>query len=516
MKMIKTLAFILSLLSMDTVSAKLLQIIHTNDLHSFFEGTRGGKGGYARLKTVVDELRAQAEAQKIPTLFLDGGDFGEGSSFYFSNKGVDSLKALDHLGIDATVLGNHDFILGGRDLRRQILQANLKTKILSANVRGKRFMGLKKLMPSWADYDISGMKVRVVGLTTSEIHYQYPFRPLGYIANSHRIGINMAEKAQRQGVDFLIALTHIGLDKDIALVRNSRTIDLVVGGHSHTKLHKPEMTKNLEGRKVPVLQAGSNSLYVGSLLMDIQPKGESVMVDYRMYDITHDIPENLDVKQFVQEAYENRDKYFNRSWKEVIGFSDIKLSGSYNGHMTETRTCWSQHIARLTRETANTDLGLQFDSFQGEEIPAGEITFGDMVDNFPHFRKWNDQGWKVGKATVSGFLLKKVLQIMASSDIAFQVTIDGLQAKLDHKSHPVPYDVRRHPVYTAMINGQPINSFRYYSVAMPSEVPHGMMKLLNVFGYVILNQVKFLSHGSYWPILEDYIKRNSPIRCLED
>lgn len=516
MKMINRLVLILSLVYVNSVSAKLLQIIHTNDLHSFFEGTRSGLGGYARLKTVVDELKKQAEAQKIPTLFLDGGDFGEGSSFYFSNHGVDALKALDHLGVDVSVLGNHDFILGGRELSRQMVEADLKTKIISSNVIGKRFMRLGRLLPSWVDYDIDGMKVRIFGLTTSELHYQYPLRPLGFIRGSHNAGIRMAQKAQKHGVDFLIALTHIGLDKDITLVRKSRTIDLVVGGHSHTKLHKPEMTRNLEGRAVPIIQAGSNSLYVGSLIMDIKPNGESVMVDYRMYDINQDIPEDQDMKEFVKEAYENRNQYFSRSWDEVIGFSEIKLSGHQNGTSDESRTCWSRHIARLTREVGKTDLGLQFDVFQGEEIQAGHITFGDMIDNFPHFRRWGDKGWKVGRATVSGFLLKKILNAMASSELALQVTIDGLQAKIEGKRRPIAFDLKRHPVYTAMINEEPINSMKYYSISLPSEVPHGVMKLFNVLGFLIFNNLRIVPDSDYWPLLEAYIKRNSPLRCLED
>ena len=62
-----------------SAQAMRLQLLHTNDLHSFFEGTRDGLGGYARLKTLVDQLKAKAKAQSIPTLFLDGGDFAEGA-----------------------------------------------------------------------------------------------------------------------------------------------------------------------------------------------------------------------------------------------------------------------------------------------------------------------------------------------------------------------------------------------------------------------------------------------------
>ena len=507
------MAFITSLGFLPASEAKLVQIIHTNDLHSFFAGSRTGLGGYARAKTIIDQLKTEARDKGIPSLYLDGGDFGEGSTFYFSNKGVDALRGLDYLGVDVAVLGNHDFMLGSGDLKRQIKEAKLKAKIISANVAGKKILGLADVMPDYVDYNLSGLKLRVFGLTTSEIHYQYPFRPLSYIASSHNTGIKQAQKAVKDNVDYTIALTHIGLDKDIRLVEKSRTIDLVVGGHDHIKLYKPAYTTNLAGRSIPILQAGSNSLYVGSLLVDVKPKGESIVVDYRMYDINENVAEDRDVKKFVDEAYINREQYFNRRWDEIIGFSEFPLSGSVNGQQTEFRTCWSRHIARLTRQKAKADLGLQFDVFQGEEIPAGTITYGDMIDNFPHFRKWNDRGWKISKGLVSGFLLKKMIEAMASSEIALQVTIDGMESKINDKVK-VPYDLTKHRPETALVNGQEISNLRYYTVGLPSEVPYGMLKLFNIFGYVILNNLYNVPNGEYWPALEEYIKKNSPLRCL--
>lgn len=496
--------------------SKVIQIIHTNDLHSYFQGTRGGIGGYAQLKTVLDELRSQAAAQGIPTLHLDAGDFGEGSSFYFSNHGVDSLRALDLLGVDVTVLGNHDFILGGKQLRNQMREAKLKAKMLSANLQGKRWMGLRKMVDDYIDYDFDGIKLRIFGLTTNEIHYMYPLRPLGYISNPHKAGVKQATKAQKAGVDFTIALTHIGLSHDIKLVEKTRTIDMVVGGHTHIKLPRPQLTKNLEGRLIPIVHAGAHSAYVGSMILDIQKDSDPQMIDYKMIDITKDMPQDEIVKSFVNTAYKNRETYFGRSWEEVVGISEIDLSGNYNGQDTEMRTCWSRHLARMTREVAGTELGLQFDVFQGEQIPAGEIKFGDIVDNFPHFRKWGDNGWKVSRAKVSGFLLKKILGFMANSELGLQVMIDGISAKDRARGIMVHYNPRVHSPHEAMINGEKLQSLRYYTIALPSEVPYGMLKLLNVFALNLLHNLRTVPDSEYWPMIESYIRKNSPLRCLED
>src|SRR5665647_280020 len=100
--------------------AKLLHIIHTNDLHSYFTGYADGRGGYARIKAQIDELKNEDKKKNIATLVLDGGDFSEGTSYYLANEGANSLKALDIFQTEISVVGNHDFLLGGKALANQI------------------------------------------------------------------------------------------------------------------------------------------------------------------------------------------------------------------------------------------------------------------------------------------------------------------------------------------------------------------------------------------------------------
>ncbi len=517
MKKFWALGLLLTLGISQHVSAKLVQILHTNDLHSMFDGTRSGRGGYARLKTVIDELKAKAARQNIPTLVLDAGDFGEGSTYYFSNEGVDAMKALDLLGVDVTVLGNHDFMMGGQELLRQINDSDLKATILSANFKRKKKTGLSQKMPDYVDFDIDGMTVRIFGLTTPEIHFQYPLLPQNYIGGAHKKGIKMAEKAQRDGVDFLIALTHTGLDKDKILASHSRTIDLIVGGHSHTRLEQPTIIENLRGNQVPIVQTGAHGMAIGSILIDMQADGASKMVDYRLYDITQEIAEDRTVKDFVENAYVNRDLYFKRSWKEVIGFSEIPLSGLYNGKVRNGKSCWSQHMARLTRTAAKAELGIQFAIFQGEEIPAGDITFGDVVDNFPHFRKWGDPGWNIARTKVRGALLKQMIKALSKLDEPIEMTIDGLMAFKGDKVAPEPYVFGgKHKVEQAMINGEFLKDVRFYTVALPSEIPYAFEKILGGLRSLIMKDLVYLQDAYYWPLLEDYIKTNSPLRCLDN
>lgn len=498
-------------MTISSAQARLVQIIHTNDLHSYFAGTRGGMGGYARLKTLIEELKARASSQGIPSMYLDAGDFGEGSSYYFSNQGVDSLRALDLLGVDVAVLGNHDYILGGRELTRQIKKAKLQTSIISANFGNKLMSGLLNYMPDSVDIPVGNMKVRVFGLTTPDLHFQYPLRPLSFILPPHNVGIKVAEKAKKDKIDFLIALTHQGLARDRKLVRKSRSIDLVIGGHDHIRLEEPKLVTNAEGRDVPILQAGAHGTAVGSLILDLQPEGKSKIIDYRIYDVTTDIPEDSRIREFVDEAYANREKYFNRSWEEVIGFSEITMTGNYNGVNQNQKSCWSKHMARLTRTTAKADLGIQIDNFQGEEIAPGPITYGDIVDNFPHFRKWGDQGWKIVKATVPGFLLKFAINYLNSPDSPMPLVIDGFDVK-EGRSF-VSYDPEIHRDRKVYVNKYPIKPFKLYSIALPGEVTFAALKTSRILANLVFLNRKEIKNGYYWPVIENFIRENSPITC---
>ena len=75
----------------------------------------------------------------------------------------------------------------------------------------------------------------------------------------------------RKHCDLVILLSHLGyeggtLDRpsDVIMVENSRNIDLVVGGHSHTYLKNAREVKDLDGKVVPITQCGGQGIAVGT------------------------------------------------------------------------------------------------------------------------------------------------------------------------------------------------------------------------------------------------------------
>ena len=114
----KSVLFLCALLCSLGVKAKLVQILHTNDLHSYLESTIKDptKGGHAYLKTVIDREKFLAGRKGVPTLVLDAGDFLEGNLFFLADGGKQVMKVMNNMGYDAVVLGNHDWLMGTKQM----------------------------------------------------------------------------------------------------------------------------------------------------------------------------------------------------------------------------------------------------------------------------------------------------------------------------------------------------------------------------------------------------------------
>lgn len=479
------LILLLCLLVVTTpVYAVRVQILHSNDLHSHFEGG-DGFGGYARMKTVVDRLRAEATAQGMATLFLDGGDFGEGSSFFFAENGATALRLLDDLGIDATVIGNHDLLQGGEELAELLRRTDLKADVLAANLSDKFLNEASGLVKSLVVKSIGGVRIGIAGLTTSEIHYQYAIRDTGKVKSPLKEVGRIEKLAKDAKVDFFIALTHIGSKKDVKLVEQSRSIDLVVGGHSHERLERPIMARNKNGNRIPVVQAGAHAMAIGQLIVDVDPVTKKhQLVSSQVHLIPRATKANPQLQSKVEEAKKAREAYFGRSWSEPIGRSQITLTGHVNGRTALKRSCWGKHLAVMLRDRTGADVGIHASGFTGETISPGVITFGDLIDNFPHFRSFGDRGWTIGTVKLPGSVVRSVQALVNRFDLGLDIAMPK-----------------------ATVEG------RAWVMAFPTEIAYGLEQTVPMLKGLVARHTTDTGI-SYWESMESHVRDYSPLTCL--
>lgn len=485
--MIKLLIVLCILFTSNFSHAKLIRIIHTNDLHSYFKGYYSGLGGYAKVRTKIKEIRAESAAAGVEVIHLDGGDWGEGTSFFHANQGVDSIRALALLGTDVATIGNHDHMLGGNKLGKQIKAANVHTKFTVANIKTTPDMELDGVVTPYVDLDRGGIPIRVIGLTTAQAFFQYTIHP-GKIYLPNSVGEAQAKLAKKAGRELVIALTHIGLDQDKSLARNSSSIDLIVGGHTHTKLDNIQYKKNRKGKHVPIVQAWAHGLAVGSLLLDVKEGGGAKVVEYKLHKIDETIEPDQQVANFVRTSVQRRNNSFPFNWNEVIGETDTPLTGYVLGHAKYNKSCWAWHMATAAKEAVGATVGVHIASFEGVYKPAGPITYGDISDQFPHFRKYGDQGWEIATMRIKGWKLRPLMWIISRLNVG--VTFSGLGYK---KNRPL------------------IQDKAIYTLAFPAEVAYAINTSQPRYAHY-LRGLQFTGKY-YWPVVQDYVKRNTPISC---
>jgi 5'-nucleotidase len=250
--------------------AKGLTILHVNDTHSHFEPVRTGRdaghGGVIERAAFVDSVRAADGEDNV--LLLHAGDFSQGSSHFTVLHGDLEIETLNAFGYDVVTLGNHEFDNDIEELTRRV--SKLKMPVVCANYDFSSFP-LGKYVKPYAIVHKAGMKIGIFGLLTDIT------TSVSRIISDRIPRLDDVETAMKwasylkevEKCDLVIALTHIGYDgspfTDRDLVRSTRNIDLVVGGHSHTFLERMEYEKNLDGKTVPIVQDGCWGLYVGEI-----------------------------------------------------------------------------------------------------------------------------------------------------------------------------------------------------------------------------------------------------------
>lgn len=486
---------------------EVLQILHTNDVHSYFDHSHQepNRGGYGRLKTLIDKLKAEAAAKGIKTLVVDGGDFTEGNLYYMAEEGVRSFEMYDLVGYDVAVVGNHDYLMGTDKYDDALARSQPKVRYVGANINvEERFKYLKKKLEPAAIIDYDGFKLAILGLTTNEVIFRWRLYD-GRISNP----INTAMVAEQRlklvdKVDGIIALTHIGLSRDRKLVDKTRHIDLVVGGHSHDALHKPEWATNNKKRLVPIVQAGEHGRFLGKVMVKLK-KGEGVRLLSSELIPVEGVEKDPAIQDQIELANNDLDILYGDVWlKQVVGESSL----SPLSHVNET--LWALFVTDAMKESARTEIAIHTASMTGPDYPVkGPVTRRDLLNAHPRFFDFNDfRGWYVYRAKIYGVLVRQVIKTVIKHNLALSFSGITFRIEKDLKGDIDIVDIR--------IAGEKVKPFQVYSMAMPEGVARGgahitslvsvVFKSMHRTPYTVINTLEN-RFKKYPNLTEDYVVR---------
>ncbi len=441
--------------------AKLVQILHTNDTHSFMDSATHDKnrGGMARLKSLIDYYKEKMKSEGVETITMDAGDFTEGNLYFMADSGKKSFDVLDKVGYDVVALGNHDYLMGTKDLDKILGELDLSFTLLAANITlNPLFKNIFSNIAPYKEMTIDGIKFGIFGLTTSEIFYNWRFDG-GTITEPIRSGLKYEKILKERNNDVIIGLTHIGYLKDIKLGNRSSNIDLIIGGHSHTSLYKPTYVKNKNNRLVPIVQAGQHTEYLGRIIIDIEKNQPMKIVSYELVPVKYEAKDEK-VAGLVEEADNDLSNLYGKEWLDKeIGYSDLKSNDSLG------QKKWAYFITDTMKEKTKADIGIHVPAMNGEAFPVGEITRRDIINSIPRVFDLSDKyGWSIYTAKIKGIWLQMAFETLAR--FGQPLTFSGIT--MEYIKTPIGIKIKK-----VLVNGKKINPLKNYTVAFTEGIIRG-------------------------------------------
>ena len=424
-------------------------ILFTNDFHSQIEPLskeetyNADRGGAKRIKALVDSVRT---AEK--TVFLaDAGDFVQGTYYFSLLNGVVEMKIMDEIGYDVRTLGNHEF-----DKKMACLQDMLtwsSVPAVASNYDFTRTSLVNKVEQSMI-IEKNGVKVGFIGLNVKLDNLVAPSAREGVDwQNAINVADDLAKELRDRGADIVIALSHLGYEKnssevyyDRGIAMNTRHIDMIIGGHSHTFLNYADWVKNQDNESVPVVQTGSKGICLGYAKIKIDKSGKPTFT-YKLIPVKNHLDKKLDPDfSAIVDEYTASVSY---KMEEVIGNCPQAIRKSapesplYN--LTGDALIW------MAKEYMDVDADVSLYNSGGlrSEISAGNLTIGNVYAVYPF-----DNVLSI--VTLKGSDLKTMFKYVASSG--------GLPV-----SSSVKLVISNKKVKSVTVNGKSIDNNKTYTVA---------------------------------------------------
>ena len=270
-----TIMLAVTLLAGVQAKGRRLVILHTNDTHSCIfplnphlaDTMLAGRGGFIRRAEMV-----RRERSKHPDMLLfDSGDFSQGSPYYTLYKGDVEVGLMNLMRYDAVAIGNHEFDFGVENMARLFKKADFPIVCANYDFTGTALEGVVK---PYVVLKRGGLRIGVFGLspqldglvmakTCAGVKFNDPVKAANDVAKLLK---------EREKCDLVVCLSHLGWDiigvDDTELMRQTRNIDIVLGGHSHSYFNALEYVENLDGREIPNDQNGKHGIYVGKITVD--------------------------------------------------------------------------------------------------------------------------------------------------------------------------------------------------------------------------------------------------------
>ncbi len=462
-----------------------LVVLHTNDQHGGLLprpagmagiDAEGDVGGFAALTSFVTRERARARRDGAFSLLLDAGDVWRGTPEGDLTKGDLVVEAFDRLGYDAVAFGNHELDLGVENAKR--LAKSARFPWLSANVVEAATGRCPEWLRPWVVLDVGPLKVGVIGLSPRDsLDMVMGGTGTGLVFLSDVEGARFAAAALAGRVDLLLLLTHLGPERDRAVLEAVPVAPLAIGGHTHQRIAKPIPAG--KDSRAWIVQAGTGCVAVGRVRMRVHKETHEVRLDD--YDLVPLVPAKVGVDAGAAAFLAERMGAIPEMKALELPFARLAVDLPRIGDATGSWGPCGNLVTDAMREAVpGADLAFTNRGALRVDLKAGEIRLRDLYTLVPFADT-------LVEIPLKGSQVLDVLEPSIRGERITSLEVSGLTAtiRIDRFG-----DKPRASLVDAKVGDAPLDPERTYRVVVNTFLAQGGD------GYEALHSPKARDHGT--------------------
>ncbi len=437
-------------------------ILHSNDHHGHLS-TMDGKGGLTRLETIINNERAKniySRHSDFGYVFLfDAGDVNMGTPESDIFMGRPDILAFNQLRYDYVTFGNHEFDIPFSRLESQLEIAEFPFG--SANVRAPDGTPLGA---EYRVFDLPDGVVGVFGITTKNLNIIAMNPSKFQILDEIETARNMVRFLRKEKhADFIVAVTHLGILKEMGTEFTSLEladavpgIDLIIDGHSHTKMEVPLRSSKTQ---TPIVSANEWNKFLGKAVVTLQD-GRVTDFTWSCIPVTDAIPESESMKVLLKPFLDEAQKRLGRVAAETTAVFDGENRIQRRQETALGNLLADSMIWKARQDGFPCDFAFVNGGNIRASLPAGKITLFDIATVLP----FQNEVWVL---ELDGVTLREFFR--------FAATIPQGSGGFPQMSHEIHYVLhsRTHEITDLTINGVPIDDARTYYVASTDFIARG-------------------------------------------
>lgn len=463
-----------------------ITLLHVNDTHSHLAAwgpkdanLDGTLGGLPKAAAIV----AAERALDPNALFVHSGDFMEGDIFFNEYLGVPELQLLRSIGLDALILGNHEFRFGPGFLAGVFQSAwsvpAEGVPVLGANLQIPAESPLLPWIGSILVKEVNGVKVGLLGLTVHDGAMCNP-APVVILPDYQAIAQGAVDALRAGGAQIVVALTHFGMENARLLAKNVSGIDVIVNGHDNAELKQPEPVARPDGGTAFIVSSGHRYRWVGRLRLSFGG-GQVGLVDYALIGADADMPPSPTVQATVDALKAGIVAWYGDVYRLPLANALRDITMDWDPDKAKRDTPLGNLFTDAYRAWSGTDMALEPLGFMGDPLPKGPVVGADVFramsyGNYKTSPRTFVRPWRLATFRMTGANLLKALEILLHYGGDYFPQVSGLRFRYDSRAG----FGRKILLDTVEVGEQPIEAGALYSFAATEQVWGALSTLLQI------------------------------------